>query len=149
MDKGIYCLVLRSRPCNIRIGRLGDRQFPDGWLVYVGSALGPGGLKRVARHIRLAREKDRKPRWHIDYLTLSHHVILERVVCAPTARQLECTLAREIGGDSVAGFGCSDCSCHSHLFIRSTDPEGEILNAFRRIGLDAKSKTIIYCGHEA
>ena len=54
MEKGVYCLVLFHGSCTIRVGALGDLAFPGGWHVYTGSAQGPGGLKRVRRHIGLA-----------------------------------------------------------------------------------------------
>ena len=68
MEKGVYCLVLFHGPCTIRVGALGDLAFPGGWHVYTGSAQGPGGLKRVQRHISIAASRRQTKRWHIDYL---------------------------------------------------------------------------------
>jgi Uri superfamily endonuclease len=44
---------------------------------------------------------------------------------------------------SVPAFGCSDCSCPSHLLYRQGDPQREILAAFRKLRLDPVIKTII------
>jgi len=38
--KGIYCLALRNRACDLEVGRLGPVHFREGWHIYVGSALG-------------------------------------------------------------------------------------------------------------
>ncbi|MDG6256528.1 MAG: GIY-YIG nuclease family protein [Methanomicrobiaceae archaeon] len=136
MDKGVYCLVLQNCACNIEIGRLGRRDFTPGWHVYVGSALGPGGLKRACRHVRLARTRDRAPKWHIDYLLVSPCFSLGALYCAPTGDAAECAVARGLGGACVPGFGCSDCRCGSHLFSRSCDPGGEIEAVLAGLGLE-------------
>ncbi len=143
MDKGVYCLVLASNAARpVRIGRLGVREFAGGWYVYVGSALGSGGLARAERHIRLHLLRDRAPRWHIDHLLVDPGFRLAAVVQAATPRHVECDLARTIGGAPVPGFGCSDCSCRSHLFFRPEYPVAEVVSAFRALGLHARIKTI-------
>ena len=53
MNKGVYCLVLNTSGTRLRVGARGDLAFPCGWYVYVGSALGTGGLSRVVRHIQI------------------------------------------------------------------------------------------------
>ncbi len=60
---------------------------------------------------------------------------LTAVVTAGTGERLECALARAIGGDTVAGFGATDCRCGSHLVFRPGDPVDEVATAFRAIGL--------------
>lgn len=62
MDKGVYCLVFHNPACTVRIGALGEIAFRKGWHIYVGSALGSGGLKRLGRHIALAADKDKRPK---------------------------------------------------------------------------------------
>ena len=142
MDKGVYALILEN-PCRrVRIGALGMREFALGRHIYVGSAQGSGGLVRADRHVRLARHRDRPPRWHIDYLLLDPHFVLTAVVTAPTDQDLECDLARAIGGACVPGFGCSDCTCPSHLFSRPRDAVPEVIAAFARLDLDARIATI-------
>ncbi len=136
MDKGIYCLILECEgPCTVKIGALGPTEFKKGWYLYAGSALGSGGLSRVSRHIRFFREQYRKPKWHIDYLMATDEITLTGVVCAKTEERLECVLAKNIGGVCTADFGCSDCSCASHLFSRTDPPETEVIRAFEKTGL--------------
>lgn len=142
MHKGIYCLVLKNTSCALEVGSLGVISFRQGFHVYVGSALGPGGLARVTRHIRCARDGCEHPHWHIDYLLDSEHFVLARVHCFPTNKRMECCLASILPGDAVRGFGCGDCHCTSHLFSYTRDP-GEILTQKAAIlGLSAHSKTI-------
>jgi len=137
MDKGVYCLILAcDRPCTITIGAQGPTKFKKGWYLYMGSALGSGGLSRVTRHIRFFHEQYRKPKWHIDYLMAADEITLTSVICAKTEDRLECVLAKNIGGDRVEKFGCSDCRCDSHLFYRIDPPETEVSNAFEKAGLE-------------
>jgi Uri superfamily endonuclease len=142
MDKGIYCLVLRNPACTVAVGALGQRSFAAGFHVYVGSAQGSGGLKRVARHVRLAKNRNRRPKWHIDYLLTDSHIDLVSVACAFTGKELECRLAETFRGTPVHLFGCSDCACTSHLFYYPENPLDEIISAFQAIGLVPTIKTL-------
>ena len=101
MDKGVYCLVFENPRCTVRIGALGELPFRAGWHVYVGSALGSGGLKRLDRHVSLARERNRRPTWHIDYLIIDPRFSLSFTVSAPTTDDLECSLARNLGEPGI------------------------------------------------
>ena len=145
MDKGIYCLVLKNPACTVRIGALGNLAFAAGWHCYIGSALGPGGLLRLERHTRLAEHRDKRPKWHIDYLLTDPRFRLAYAVYAQTQERLECRLASALarGGPGVERFGCSDCGCPSHLLYRSKDPKDEIVVAFSGLGLSSRIKTII------
>ena len=137
MKKGVYTLILHCNDeLNIRIGAIGEKTFLPGWYIYVGSALGSGGLDRVCRHIRFYKEHYRKPKWHIDYLM--EKITLEHVIYAETDERLECVLSQAIGGNGVAGFGCSDCDCATHLYYRTTNPCDEIRAAFTACGLMPK-----------
>jgi Uri superfamily endonuclease len=143
MDKGSYCLILLSDGTDIPVGALGVVHFPQGWYVYCGSAQGPGGLTRVSRHIRVHKEGMASPRWHIDYILGSNAFRLIAAISAPDQeREYECRIAALLSGKQHAGFGCSDCSCHSHLFFYRQDPTGEVLSAFSSLGLDATIQTI-------
>ncbi|MBN2551711.1 MAG: GIY-YIG nuclease family protein [Spirochaetales bacterium] len=101
-------------------GALGELQLEAGWYVYVGS--GKRNLSaRIARHHR----RSKKMHWHIDYLL--ERVDPRRVKSLPirSRHDLECRLARSVAGLAagfVQGFGCSDCSCASHLFRFDADP---------------------------
>jgi Uri superfamily endonuclease len=143
MDKGIYCLVFENPACTLRIGALGPVPFPAGWHIYTGSALGSGGLARLLRHIALSQMKEKAPKWHVDYLSTDPRFILRYTVHAVTEERLECRLASALGEPGITGFGCSDCSCSSHLLTRGADPRKEILSAFRGLGLVPVTKTII------
>jgi Uri superfamily endonuclease len=136
-EKGVYCLIFKNHACSLEIGKKGDFPFSAGFHIYVGSALGPGGLRRVIRHINLSRNKDRKPNWHVDYLSLNPYFRLVSAVYAITSSRFECTLAGRIGGNSVSGFGCTDCKCSSHLFYRKESPLLEIVEAFESLKLSS------------
>lgn len=115
---GAYILVLAcQRTQRVRVGRLGWLQFKPGFYLYVGSALGPGGLRaRLRHHLSPVRQAH----WHCDYL---------RPACRPVAvwfslgaRRLEHVWAAclERAAQAVVplpGFGASDCSCTAHLFL--------------------------------
>jgi Uri superfamily endonuclease len=135
MEPGIYCLVFANPAAVLEVGSLGPVAFRAGYHLYVGSALGPGGLSRVERHRRLGRDRDRGPHWHVDRLLLDPRFGLAAVVTAGTGERLECALARALGGDAVPGFGASDCRCGSHLVSRPEDPVDEVAAAFHAIGL--------------
>jgi Uri superfamily endonuclease len=143
MDKGIYCLVFSNPACTVRVGALGEVAFRKGWHIYVGSALGSGGLARLERHIALSRNKDKRPKWHVDWLSASQHFSLRYTVHALTEERLECRLAEALGGETVPAFGCSDCDCPSHLFSRRSNPVDDIEAAFRILGLPASTKTLM------
>lgn len=142
MDKGVYCLVFHNPACTVRVGALGEIAFKKGWHVYIGSALGTGGLKRLERHIALAERKDKRPKWHVDYLLTSDMFPLRYAVYAATQLPLECLLASALGGESVPSFGCSDCGCPSHLFSRGSDPLPEIREVFCCLRIAPVTKTI-------
>ncbi len=121
--KGTYVLVLRLEGSKeISVGRLGTFAFRSGYYLYVGSALGPGGLKaRLARH----RRHDKKLRWHIDYLLEKTHLV--EVWSVASTDKLECRwaqAARQLPGSEmpVPGFGSSDCRCLSHLIYLARKP---------------------------
>ena len=118
-DQGAYLYMLHlAEDTSILIGALGEVQFPAGFYVYTGSAA-TNLTQRLARHQR----KNKKHHWHIDYLRAKaeHHAAL------PVRSQddLECSLAQSLAKLSdfqISNFGCSDCSCKSHLFGFSKDP---------------------------
>ncbi len=134
MEPGIYILLLHGEGL-VRVGSLGTIEFMSGFYGYVGSALGPGGLARVSRHMRVATGNGRRPRWHIDYLLMNPGFRLVRVYCASTGERLECPLAQTITLPSISGFGSSDCRCNGHLFFSPDDPADGILAAFASVGL--------------
>jgi Uri superfamily endonuclease len=111
--KGTYTLVMHlQKGHKLKIGALGEIYFDEGFYAYTGSALGAGGFSRVARHRDVATGKNHTKRWHIDYL-LPCVEIVETV----TSPRIECSVAAGIDRElsRIAGFGCSDCHCPSHL----------------------------------
>ena len=127
---GTYALILRAdRRQTVQVGRLGQLVVEPGCYVYVGSALGPGGVRaRVGHHARLAA----RPHWHIDYLRRA--ATLRHVWYAYEAVRREHAWAdifTHMPGASIPmpGFGASDCACPAHLYFFSRQPR---LDSFRR-----------------
>jgi endonuclease-3 len=115
MTGGTYTLIIeRQAGASITVGALGERTFPAGWYAYTGSALGSGGFARVERHRRTESGDHDVRHWHIDYLLGAAETAIERVVTSDGVAA-ECAIAGRIEGEPVAGFGCSDCDCRSHL----------------------------------
>ena len=127
-DSGLYQLVIRlERRRLITVGRHGRFSFPAGYYVYTGS--GKRNLEsRIARHLR----KQKKERWHIDYL-LRYGQVLE--VKLYLLGQGECELSKEVGSLTgsrivVRGFGSSDCNCSAHLFHFRQNPASKLRAKF-------------------
>ena len=115
---GTYALVLFcASSARIRVGRLGTMQLQRGYYVYLGSALGPGGLRaRIAHHQR----RSTRPHWHIDHLR--GHTRFHSVWLSYDGKRHEHEWARATQKVKDATipfprFGASDCSCPSHLYF--------------------------------
>jgi Uri superfamily endonuclease len=110
--KGTYLLIMKlPKKTSLMVGKLGVIQFKKGWYVYVGSAL--NGLdQRIQRHLRT----EKKVHWHIDYLLPFIEIV--DIFYKENDQKEECTIAQvlERNFTHIPGFGCSDCSCKSHLF---------------------------------
>ena len=102
-EPGTYALLLKlNNRERITVGKLGAFDFPAGYYLYMGSALGPGGLR--ARLIEV---------WSI-----------------ASEERLECKwgeVARRLSGAQVPvwGFGSSDCRCPAHLIYFRARPDRE------------------------
>ena len=120
---GTYALVMQSETSiSARIGRWGYLNVRPGYYIYVGSALGPGGVSaRVSRHCRDLKSKH----WHIDYLREFTLVVSVWYRYSPI--RLEHRWAEAVAKlsdtEPVKGFGCSDCRCESHLFYSLSEPK--------------------------
>ena len=120
---GSYILLLvLEGACEVPVGRRRTVVLQRGLYGYVGSALGPGGLRA-----RLRRHASRSPRkhWHIDFLLPRARVTGALVIESP--ERIECVLAAwlaEIAHSCVPGFGSSDCRCEGHLFFLG--PEADL-----------------------
>lgn len=153
-EPGVYCLALRlGRGCEISVGQLGMFRFPEGWYLYVGSALGSGGLKaRLGRHMR----PKKRHHWHVDHLL--DHARIVQVVWAAWPERLECQwaeIARGLAGATipVPGFGASDCRCPGHLVRLSEETDFLAISgslATARPGLVVRNwKTVPWVGNSA
>ncbi len=140
-SRGIYTLVVNiPQDIALRVGSLGLTKISPGIYVYVGSAIGSRGeplRRRVFRH--LSREK--RIKWHIDYLLTLNNVHVVAVIAAHTELKLECNLVRELISrgfkPAIRGFGSSDCKCTSH-FLRLDGLEltlSSVEESFRHLGL--------------
>lgn len=115
MNKGVYLLFTRLEDAKkIKVGSLGEYEFPPGLYCYVGSAMN-GLEQRVGRHL----SDEKKKHWHIDYFLDE----ADTVACLKlrTEEDLECELNRHVsklGKEApVGGFGSSDCNCESHFHL--------------------------------
>ena len=118
LSKGGYVLIIGLNAAkNICTGSLGVVHFPKGFYAYLGSARG-GFKPRINRHLI----KDKKPKWHIDYL-LTEARILQLILCT-TELKLECLLSQALISElcPIPRFGSSDCRCKSHLYFADNMP---------------------------
>jgi Uri superfamily endonuclease len=116
LDSGVYALLLElRRSATVRAGSLGELRLPAGRYVYVGSAR-RGLAARLTRHCR----REKRLRWHIDYLRPAAEVV--GAVVWPWRQGRECRLARALlseglGQIAASRFGASDCRCPAHLLV--------------------------------
>ena len=117
-EKGTYLLFLiNTSNIEISIGALGLVAFLEGVYVYVGSALGLGGIeRRVRRHLSLTK----KTFWHIDYFSKQAGVSIIAITEIISNQKLECEISNKLSQHSLSRtrkFGASDCSCEGHLLF--------------------------------
>jgi sugar fermentation stimulation protein A len=118
-DRGSYLLILELKNnARMSVGSLGEVVFRKGFYLYVGSAMA-NLSRRMERHRRLRKQHH----WHIDEFraVAEFHSIL----AIRSSTRLECEIASalsKLADWSVRGFGCSDCSCGTHLFGVRHDP---------------------------
>ena len=129
--KGVYTLVIEAEAKVEFKTRSRSFKLGKGFYAYVGSAM--NSLEnRVARHL----SPDKKRFWHIDYLL--ELTTIRAVVSAQTDVKAECQIVKHLTElTAVRWFGCSDCSCMSHLFW---DPDlslltEKVVKAFEKSGL--------------
>jgi Uri superfamily endonuclease len=126
--KGTYGLLLRlDETREVEVGRLGRFAFKAGYYLYVGSALGPGGLAaRLGRHLR----GEKGPFWHIDYLRQVGVVTAVYWLESSVRYEHEwAAVAQQLPGAAipVPRFGASDCRCPAHLFHFDRPPDLNVL----------------------
>jgi sugar fermentation stimulation protein A len=118
-DQGSYLLVLElKRSRNIQVGKLGRVSFRRGFYIYVGSAM-THLSKRIERHRHLAK----RHHWHIDELRAVAD--FHSALAVRSSTRLECDIAEALSKIfewTIPGFGCTDCSCDTHLFAFQINP---------------------------
>jgi len=126
--KGTYTLIIFVQSTvPLKIGKLGEKKIESGYYAYTGSALGSGSLNlagRISRHLR----KNKKKRWHIDYLLSSEKAEIKTILAMVTEKRMECEinlqLIRNLNPSiPILNFGSSDCMkrCKSHLLYFGSD----------------------------
>ena len=118
------------------IGHLHNmHKYRKGYYVYIGSAMN-SLVPRLNRHL----SDEKKMHWHIDYLLKSPDCHIRDILFNISEERIECDLAESISkdGEEIPGFGCSDCSCSSHLiyFKRKRDALASTRNAYDKIDKD-------------
>jgi sugar fermentation stimulation protein A len=118
-DRGSYLLILElKRKRNIRVGKLGRVSFRKGFYIYIGSAMA-NLSKRMQRHRHLRK----RHHWHIDELRAVAE--FHSVLAIRSSVRLECKIAKafsDISDWKILGFGCTDCTCDTHLFGFENNP---------------------------
>lgn len=118
-----YTLIIYlEKETNIKVGALGQIDFKEGFYTYTGS----GDRSRIKRHKRISEKGEGSIWWHIDYLNSNPLTNINEIVSSETP---ECIVASKIGGNYIEGFGCSDCSCFSHLSYFSDCPIDNVKEA--------------------
>lgn len=112
-NAGDYMIVLQmEEDSTLTVGSLGDIRFPKGYYVYVGSA-----RKNLDQRITHHKALRKRRHWHMDYLRNACR--FTGAIPIRTKEDLEHKLAEALSGIAdwtIPGFGCTDCSCKSHLF---------------------------------
>ncbi len=96
--------------------------------------------KRIERHL----SDEKKIFWHIDYLLESDHAKITHVYWKGSSEKEECTIARKMTqwGEPIKKFGCSDCTCESHLF--RIDESISLQSISKGMGLSMEEIKILY-----
>lgn len=132
--KGIYVLLIElDGPDTVTVGVKWRFDLRKGFYGYVGSALS-GLEKRLGRHLSPVK----RLHWHVDYLLSIAGI--RNIIYAETGERKECLMAQTLSRRwrSIAGFGCSDCNCQSHLFFCKNLKalEVSIFDAFKSLELN-------------
>ena len=145
VDGGVYIIIMRlEKARDIAVGSLGPRHFKKGYYLYVGSA-----RKNLQARMDRHRRQGKNLFWHIDYLRA------EASFCAAVPVRgtvvAECELARAVADVSswqAPGFGCSDCSCPSHLFAVAGDPlkNAAFIDMLLRMRMGSLVRELPQCG---
>jgi len=135
-----YILLLHCRETvKLSVGGLGTQTFVEGVYAYIGSANIKDPVKRILRHF--SREK--RIRWHVDYLTLKCRPLKAAVFFGFSEEELYDTIIKKLAKHFtpyIAGFGSSDKPHHyTHLFILRTSPD----DALNRVVATVKQRKTV------
>ena len=144
---GTYAVILRNENSKtIAVGVRRQLAIEPGYYLYLGSAFGPGGIRaRVGRHSR----RDKPRRWHIDYVR--EHMVFHDAWYSTKARNQEHQWAKLLKNRAdfiaLAGIGCSDCQCQTHLYFSRSAPDFDRLapvldQALERWPVSASADTV-------
>jgi len=136
-EPGVYIIIIRVGR-DISITTRGGKRFtiPSGMYLYIGSAMGKGGIyRRVARHIN----KPSSLFWHIDYLLHQPSTeilgILYKTHEDREDYEARLALAFKEIFTGIPGFGCSDKpKDYSHLYLCGYS-EDECLERINETGI--------------
>ncbi len=126
--KGIYLLMIELKNAlKKEVGARGKVEFKAGRYIYVGSAQN-GVESRVKRHV----SDEKKKHWHIDYFL--EEASVKDTLVYNEGKEGECRTAALLKEEFeyIEDFGCSDCSCDSHLFY-SQRGVGPLIGSIRKI----------------
>lgn len=113
--KAYILIIYLDNDLTIKIGSLGEVFFREGYYVYVGSG-GTNVYKRISRHFR----REKRVRWHIDYLT---SYIPPKLAYIISADEKDVASVLYEYYPYVKGFGSSDSIFPSHLFYLKDEKE--------------------------
>ena len=143
-QKGVYSLlIMLGVETGIKIGKLGRINFPAGFYVYTGSAMGKGATSLKGRLMRHLSDK-KKNLWHIDYLLSNDSSKVIGLVFAEATENKEHDVVRALKENAKVvceKFGASDCKrkCVSHLLsLDQNESENMefITEAYQKLGLE-------------
>jgi Uri superfamily endonuclease len=143
---GTYLLVLQLEQAlhDLAVGRFGRFAFAAGYYLYVGSALGSGGLAARLRH-HLRRDKPRL-HWHIDYLRPHARVVETWAVASPTRLECDWCGSLRVAPEltlPIRHFGSRDRGCPGHLFYAPRRPSLSLLTQSLLVVLPASSSGVV------
>lgn len=113
MNSGIYFLLIRNNKGHSLKIKNKDYFFPRGFYVYVGSA-----QKNLCQRIERHRRKEKKKRWHIDYLLEFAKIIEVKIITNQQKAKEQFYAEKWIEVADfipVPKFGASDSKAKTHL----------------------------------
>jgi len=148
--QGVYTLIIKNiEDSFLKIGNLGSFNFPKGYYIYVGSALGKNSSTNLENRLKRHLKNNKKLHWHIDYLLHSPNASIIKICYAETNERFECKILKSIKKQSkkfqfiIKNFGSSDCKsgCNSHLLYINEDLDkitNYIIEAYKNNNLITK-----------